>query len=63
MPEKVRDILVDYQTEEEKKRDAISNAKLVIQGLVAAILVIALALHLAAVGLLAQFGHSSTYGT
>ena len=52
MPDKVRDILVDYQTEEEKKRDAVSNAKLVIQGLVAAILVIALALHLAAVGLI-----------
>ena len=52
MPEKVRDILVDYQTQEESKRDAVLNAKLVIQGLVAAILVIALALHLAAVGLI-----------
>ena len=46
------DILVDYQIEEEKKRDALLNAKLVTQGLVAAILVIALALHLAAVGLI-----------
>ena len=52
MPKVVRDILVDYQAEEEKKRNALLNAKLVIQGLVAAILVIALALHLAAVGLI-----------
>ncbi len=52
MPEKVRDILLNYQSEEEKKRTSISDARLVIQALVALILVVALAFHLAAVGLI-----------
>lgn len=52
MPERVRAVLVEFQEQEETRRNPRSNARLVVQALVAAILVTGLALHLAAVGLI-----------
>jgi NhaB family Na+:H+ antiporter len=52
MPERVREVLVEFQEQEEKRRNPRSNARLVVQALVAVILVAGLALHLAAVGLI-----------
>ena len=52
LPHNVRLVLEDFQRGEELKRNPNSNAKLLVQGLVAALLVVSLALHLAAVGLI-----------
>lgn len=52
LPHNVRLVLEDYQRGEEIKRNPTSNAKLAVQGLVAVILVVGLAMHLAAVGLI-----------
>ncbi|MCE7554806.1 Na(+)/H(+) antiporter NhaB [Aliivibrio fischeri] len=52
LPENVRKILEDYEAEERKNRTNIDNAKLIIQGLIAVWLIVGLALHLAAVGLI-----------
>jgi NhaB family Na+:H+ antiporter len=52
LPHNVRLVLEDFQRGEEIKRNPNSNAKLLVQGLVAAILVLALAMHWAAVGLI-----------
>ena len=52
LPDNVRLVLEDFQRGEELKRNPTSNAKLLVQGLVAALLVIALAMHWAAVGLI-----------
>ncbi len=52
LPERVRDVLLEYQLQQESHRNARSNARLLVQALVAAILVAGLALHLAAVGLI-----------
>jgi len=52
LPEKVRAILEDYDHYEEEKRTVKDNATLVIQALVALVLVLCLAFHLAAVGLI-----------
>ena len=52
LPPKVRSVLEDFQAQENAKATPASNARLVIQALVAIVLVIGLALHLAAVGLI-----------
>ena len=52
LPDTVRAVLTEYQEREESHRNARSNARLVVQALVAVILVLGLALHLAAVGLI-----------
>lgn len=52
LPENVRLVLMEYQEKEEGQRNARSNARLVVQAIVAAILVLGLAMHLAAVGLI-----------
>lgn len=52
LPHNVRLVLEDFQRGEEIKRNPTSNAKLAVQGLVAVILVVALAMHWAAVGLI-----------
>lgn len=52
LPDNVRAVLVEFQEREESHRNARTNARLIVQALVAAILVIGLALHLAAVGLI-----------
>jgi NhaB family Na+:H+ antiporter len=52
LPDNVRLVLLEYQEKEESQRNARSNARLVVQAVVAAILVIGLAMHLAAVGLI-----------
>jgi NhaB family Na+:H+ antiporter len=52
LPPKVRSVLEDFQAQENAKATPASNARLVIQALVALVLVIGLALHLAAVGLI-----------
>jgi NhaB family Na+:H+ antiporter len=52
LPPKVRAVLEDFQAQENAKATSLSNARLVIQALVAVVLVIGLALHLAAVGLI-----------
>lgn len=52
LPDNVREILEDYDNEEEKKRDLRDKVSLVTQGVVALFLVAALALHLAAVGMI-----------
>lgn len=52
LPERVREVLVEFQEQEEARRNPRSNARLIVQALVAAILVAGLALHLAAVGLI-----------
>lgn len=52
LPSNVRSVLEEYQAQEAKRANPRSNAKLVIQGIVAVILVAGLALHLAAVGLI-----------
>ena len=48
----MREILVNYDKEQEKKRGAADRAQLITQGVVAGILVVCLALHLAEVGLI-----------
>ena len=52
LPDSVRQVLEEFQEKEESQRNPRSNARLVVQALVAAILVTGLALHLAAVGLI-----------
>lgn len=52
IPDNVRRVLEEYQEREEKSRNARSNARLIVQALVAMILVVGLAMHLAAVGLI-----------
>jgi len=52
LPTKVRGVLEDFQSGEAAKANARSNAKLIIQALVVVVLVVGLALHLAAVGLI-----------
>jgi NhaB family Na+:H+ antiporter len=52
LPERVREVLVEFQEQEESRRNYRSNARLLVQAVVAAILVMGLALHLAAVGLI-----------
>ncbi|MBA6412215.1 sodium/proton antiporter NhaB [Parahaliea sp. F7430] len=51
LPNNVRAVLEAYSAQQEKQRDPRSNARLMVQGAVAVILVLALAFHLAAVGL------------
>ncbi len=52
LPDRVRTVLEDFHAGETAKANPRSNAKLMIQAAVAVILVIGLALHLAAVGLI-----------
>ena len=52
LPPKVRTVLEELQVQENAKATPAANARLVIQALVAVVLVIGLALHLAAVGLI-----------
>ncbi|WP_040482120.1 sodium/proton antiporter NhaB [Luminiphilus syltensis] len=52
LPENVRRVLEEFQEREASRANSRSRAKLVVQGIVAAILVIGLAFHLAAVGLI-----------
>ena len=52
LPEKVREILVEYARNEDNKRTSMDIARLVIQAIGAAILVAGLALHVAEVGLI-----------
>lgn len=52
LPDSVRQVLMDYQEKEEGHRNTRSNARLVVQALVAVILVLGLAMHWAAVGLI-----------
>jgi NhaB family Na+:H+ antiporter len=51
LPDSVRAVLVEFQAREESQRTPRSNARLVIQAIAACILVVALAMHWAAVGL------------
>lgn len=51
LPVNVRQILVDFDEEETRNRDRMDNVKLIAQGFIAVWLIIALALHLAEVGL------------
>jgi NhaB family Na+:H+ antiporter len=52
LPDNVRTIMEDYDRYEDAGRTSRDNAKLVIQGLIAIWLILGLALHLAAVGLI-----------
>lgn len=52
LPEHVRNILVDYDREQKKRRTKQDIAKLWVQGAIAVWLIVGLALHLAAVGLI-----------
>lgn len=52
LPEKVREILTEYNDHLDNKRTVRDNAKLLAQGLIAIWLVVGLALHLAEVGLI-----------
>jgi len=52
LPDNVRQVLVEFQEKEEAQRNARTNARLVVQAVVAIILVVALAMHWAAVGLI-----------
>ncbi|WED22647.1 Na(+)/H(+) antiporter NhaB [Vibrio sp. JC009] len=52
LPEHVRNILVDYDNEQTRKRTKQDVAKLYVQGAIAIWLIVGLALHLAAVGLI-----------
>lgn len=52
IPENVRNVLVDFDEEESKKLTSKHKASLIVQGLVVIFLVVGLALHLAAVGLI-----------
>lgn len=52
LPPKVRTVLEEFQARESEKANPRSNAKLVVQAIVALILVVGLAFHLAAVGLI-----------
>lgn len=52
IPQNVRDVLNEYEAEQTRKRTLNDRAAILMQGLVALILVVGLALHLAAVGLI-----------
>jgi NhaB family Na+:H+ antiporter len=52
LPDNVRHVLETFQAKEEERRNPRSNGRLVVQALTALFLVIALAFHLAAVGLI-----------
>ena len=52
LPPKVRDVLTEFQEYEDTKLDSIAKAKLWVQAAVGVFLVVALALHLAPVGLI-----------
>ncbi|MBL4829603.1 MAG: Na(+)/H(+) antiporter NhaB [Aliivibrio sp.] len=52
LPVHVRKILEDFEEEERKKRTNLDKAKLIIQAFIAVWLIVGLALHLAAVGLI-----------
>lgn len=52
LPERVREVLLAYEEQEEARRNVRSNARLIVQAIVALVLVVGLALHLAAVGLI-----------
>ncbi|MGF1691883.1 Na(+)/H(+) antiporter NhaB [Photobacterium kagoshimensis] len=52
LPENVRKILKDFDNEERKSRTNLDYAKLIIQALIAVWLIVGLAMHLAAVGLI-----------
>ncbi len=52
LPEPVRHILVEYETEQDKRRDNDDKAKLIVQAVAGLWLIIALAFHLAEVGII-----------
>jgi len=52
LPDPVRHILVEFETEQEKRRDNDDKAKLIVQAVAGIWLIIALALHLAEVGII-----------
>ncbi len=52
IPENVRNILVEFSVEQDSKRDHKETAALIIQGIVAVILILALAFHVAEVGII-----------
>ncbi|MGV6807113.1 MAG: sodium/proton antiporter NhaB [bacterium] len=52
IPEPVRAVLIDFAREESEKRTTKESAQLIVQALVAVFLIVGLALHLAAVGLI-----------
>lgn len=52
IPEAVRNVLIEYEDEQTRKRTIERKAAIVTQGLVALLLVVGLAFHLAAVGLI-----------
>lgn len=52
LSDNVRHVLVEYQVKQESQRSPRSNARLLVQGLVAMFLVMGLAMHWAAVGLI-----------
>jgi Na+:H+ antiporter, NhaB family len=52
LPENVYNILNEYDIAESKKRNKLDNVKLVMQGVIAAWLIVGLALHLAPVGMI-----------
>lgn len=52
LPDEVRSVLSEFDAEQEQKRDGKDKAKLIIQGLVALVLIVGLALHIAEVGLI-----------
>ncbi|HET6724768.1 MAG TPA: sodium/proton antiporter NhaB [Gammaproteobacteria bacterium] len=52
LPEGVRQVLEDYEGEQRRKRGASANLKLAIQGVIAVLLVAALAFHVAEIGLI-----------
>ena len=52
LPENVRQVLADFEAEEDKKRTSRDNAILLVQAAVGIILILSLALHVAEVGLI-----------
>jgi Na+:H+ antiporter, NhaB family len=52
LPDNVRKVLVEFEAKEESQRNKRSNARLAVQAMVAVLLVVSLAMHLAAVGLI-----------
>lgn len=52
LPENVRNVLIEFDETESKNRNKQENVKLVMQGVIALWLIVGLALHLAAVGLI-----------
>ena len=52
LPDQVRAVLEEYQEREEKRMDAHHKAKLIVQGVVGILLILALAFHVAEVGLI-----------